>query len=746
MKKIDKYQVKRSLGGGTGGSVYLVQEQLPGDVQRELAVKVLPTLADSAATQQEKFLAEARALVQFGNHPNVVTIYNYGIDDGTPWIAMELLPGSLAERIGDEPARPEDVLGMLRDVARALASLHGAEPPMLHCDLKPANILIDAHGNHKISDFGLVRSAKLDTTQPITTTRYAAPEMLNPELGSIGPATDLYALGHIAYEMALGRELSHQQFPAVMDTTQATAPARWMAWHCSLDVHPPPLRSVVPEVPEPLDQIIGRLLTKPLDQRLGSAEQLLAQLEQLDSTRAPTSTTAPASAAPGGAAATPGQAPPWRRPPILIAACFALVVILGLALLAGQDQQPQIELAGGATVRGEQAQLAFAGRVIDRPADAVLVLEIDDARRRIELGPDGGFSASHRLARPGRQAGHLRLGRGEQLLAEAPIRFERVPPQHVTLELRTRPAAPGASVRVRTADGRVLEGTTDDAGRAAFEARYGHYDLQIEHEEYQRFTAEGETGHEPVRTLEAELTPHRLPVRISLTPASASLVMRLEPHGEPIAVSDEMQENPATYHLAPGRYSYVADAEEHQRRTGYVQVAPGITNELRVSLPAVVQAAEPEPEPTPRELEAEHLASLAGEELRAYLERNAPLAQLRFEMIDPEIERLRARGPVLNAQELRRLRSRLEPVAGRLDLDELRVDATAVAARLQEDLREAGLGDARVQVRERTGQPGQVLHLTYTRSDELEPERVRQRVDRYVFEPELVVIRAYEPW
>ena len=104
---------------------------------------------------------------------------------------------------------------MIEHVALGLAALHGLQPPVLHNRLCPASILICAGEHYKITDFGVAAPATAEPTLSVEIIRYAAPELLSKEFGRVGPATDLYALGHIAYEMALGAKLHRQQFPAV---------------------------------------------------------------------------------------------------------------------------------------------------------------------------------------------------------------------------------------------------------------------------------------------------------------------------------------------------------------------------------------------------------------------------------------------------------------------------------------------------------------------------------------------------
>src|SRR5262249_15437747 len=138
-------------------------------------------------------------------------------------------------------------------------------------------------GNYKVTDFSLASVTAAIKTQGVATVRYAAPEMLSSEFGRVGPATDLYALGHMAYEMALGARLHRQQFPAVFEgnTNKEPPPNKWMMWHASLGMKPAAVMEVVKEFPPTLSEVIGRLMSKGLGERYGSAQELVGDVSLL---------------------------------------------------------------------------------------------------------------------------------------------------------------------------------------------------------------------------------------------------------------------------------------------------------------------------------------------------------------------------------------------------------------------------------------------------------------------------------
>ncbi len=289
-KQIDRFFLGELLSEGGGGSVYKAEEQLPGGVKRAVALKVMAGNSRSDPKAETRFAEEVRIMVALGGHPNIVTMYSAAITDGTPWIALEYLPLNLGIEITEQPAAVPAVVRMLEHVTQGLAGMHSQTPALLHNDLKPANILSDGRGSYKISDFGVSGLATVEKTRVLATVRYAAPELLSRDFGKVMPSTDLYALGHIAFEMALGGRAYRSQFPAVFDergSTKEASPAKWMAWHCSIGTAPPAIHEVRKDFPQGLSEIIARLMKKDAAERFSDASALLTELKLAGGASAP---------------------------------------------------------------------------------------------------------------------------------------------------------------------------------------------------------------------------------------------------------------------------------------------------------------------------------------------------------------------------------------------------------------------------------------------------------------------------
>ena len=206
----DRYEILDTLGSGGMGHVYRARRLRLGD---EVAIKVMQGAHDDASESRERFLRESRACAQL-RHPNIVGILDFGLDaNKQQYLVMELLSGpSLREEIELEgplePARVADILG---GVAAALQLAH--DRGITHRDLKPANIVVHRYESgervYKVIDFGLAAlkavSDQTRLTDPalfLGTLGYAAPEQLSGD--EVTAATDVYALGVIAYEMLTG--------------------------------------------------------------------------------------------------------------------------------------------------------------------------------------------------------------------------------------------------------------------------------------------------------------------------------------------------------------------------------------------------------------------------------------------------------------------------------------------------------------------------------------------------------------
>jgi serine/threonine protein kinase len=194
-----RYRLDCRLGIGGMAAVWLARDTR---LERLVAIKVIAdTLADDEAWLL-RFRREARAAAAL-SHPNIVQVFDYGLDDGRPFLVMEHVEGAnLAERLADPSTPLPDARRFARELLEALAHVHGAG--IVHRDIKPANILLDARGSLHVTDFGIAHSEGLSpltqTGVVIGTMKYLAPEVAEGERPTV--ATDLYAAGMVIGEVA----------------------------------------------------------------------------------------------------------------------------------------------------------------------------------------------------------------------------------------------------------------------------------------------------------------------------------------------------------------------------------------------------------------------------------------------------------------------------------------------------------------------------------------------------------------
>jgi len=198
-----RYRLEAKLGSGGMSTVYLARDTT---LDRPVAVKVMHREMSEQADQLERFRQEARAVAKL-SHPNVVSVIDAGEDGGYPYIVFEYVEGeTLKQRIGREGALdPQEAIAYAIEIARGLSVAHARS--MVHRDIKPQNILIDAEGRAKLTDFGISRQLEQDgmtaTGRVLGTTDYVAPEQAMGH--AVDPRSDVYSLGVVLYEMLVGQ-------------------------------------------------------------------------------------------------------------------------------------------------------------------------------------------------------------------------------------------------------------------------------------------------------------------------------------------------------------------------------------------------------------------------------------------------------------------------------------------------------------------------------------------------------------
>jgi WD40 repeat protein/tetratricopeptide (TPR) repeat protein len=264
---IPGYEILGELGRGGMGVVYKARQAA---LKRVVALKVIRAGSQAGPEELTRFKVEAESVARLA-HPHIVQIYEVGEVGGQPFCALEFVAGgSLAARLAGTPQPPRQAAQWLLTLAQAIDAAHRAG--VVHRDLKPANVLLTEDGQPKVTDFGLAKrlddpSGQTQTGAILGTPSYMAPEQAESKAPRVGPATDVWALGAILYEMLTGRP----PFKAatVFDTLQHVRTAE-----------PIPPSQFQPRTPRDLETICLKCLQKDPARRYATAAALAEDLQR----------------------------------------------------------------------------------------------------------------------------------------------------------------------------------------------------------------------------------------------------------------------------------------------------------------------------------------------------------------------------------------------------------------------------------------------------------------------------------
>ncbi len=266
--RLGAYTLHSELGRGGMGRVWRARQ---AGLDRDIALKTLRAGVGADQAARDRFRREALAAGRL-RHAGIVTVHEVGEADGELYLAMELVRGeTLAQRLKMGPLPPRDAAGLLREVADAVQHAH--EAGVIHRDVKPSNILLDAdrNGAPRLTDFGIARLAGGDeasltcTLEGLGTLAYLAPEQAAGRGAEQGPATDVYSLGAVLYHCLTGRP------PFLSESVAAVL-------RLVIETEPPGMRSLNPSIPRDLETIALHCLEKHPSRRYPSAGDLALEL------------------------------------------------------------------------------------------------------------------------------------------------------------------------------------------------------------------------------------------------------------------------------------------------------------------------------------------------------------------------------------------------------------------------------------------------------------------------------------
>lgn len=252
-----RYELQELIGGGGMADVYKAQDKL---LDRAVAVKILHQQYANDAEFVEKFRREATAAAKLA-HPNIVNIYDVGEEGGSQYIVMEYVSGPTLKEVIQQKGclEPIEAVRIAKEIAGALESAHRNN--LVHCDIKPHNILVMPDGHIKVTDFGIARAVSASTMtysgSVMGSVHYFSPEQAKGTV--ITTKSDVYSLGVVLYEMLTG------QLPFNGETSVSIALKH-------LQEEPVPIRQLNPSIPPVLEAIVQKAMSKDPADRPSSTE------------------------------------------------------------------------------------------------------------------------------------------------------------------------------------------------------------------------------------------------------------------------------------------------------------------------------------------------------------------------------------------------------------------------------------------------------------------------------------------
>jgi serine/threonine-protein kinase len=290
----NRYQLLERLGSGGMSDVFRARDLM---LERSVAIKVLHENYSNDAAFQQRFRQEARAAANL-SHPNIVTVHDFGFDHGQLFIVMEYIPGKDLKTLLRQRGRfsVEEAIPLMVQACAGIGYAHRAG--LVHCDIKPHNMIVTPDSRLKVTDFGIARALSTIMPDERADVVWGSPQYFSPEQATgeaPSPASDVYSLGVVLYEVLTGA------LPFTAPTSEELA-------RMHLEAAPIPPSEYVPDLPPALEQIILKVLSKEPAARYRTADQLGRVLLRFGTQRDA------AAAPPPALSLTPEAASTYQRP------------------------------------------------------------------------------------------------------------------------------------------------------------------------------------------------------------------------------------------------------------------------------------------------------------------------------------------------------------------------------------------------------------------------------------------------
>lgn len=299
-----RYQLLERIGTGGMADVFRARDLM---LERYVAIKILHENYSTDKAFQERFRQEARAAANL-SHPNIVTVHDFGFDQGQLFIVMEFIPGKDLKTLLRQRGRysTQEAIPIILQACAGIGYAHRAG--LVHCDVKPHNMIVTPDHRLKVTDFGIARALSTIMPDERVDVVWGSPQYFSPEqaMGEApSPSSDVYSLGVVLYEMLAG-------------TPPFTAPSTDEVARMHIEANPIPIHEYIPEIPDQLEQIVMKVLSKEPAARYRTADQFGRVLFRFgnipEKAATPTLNLTPETSAPAYQAPQKQHAPAYEEP------------------------------------------------------------------------------------------------------------------------------------------------------------------------------------------------------------------------------------------------------------------------------------------------------------------------------------------------------------------------------------------------------------------------------------------------